>query len=122
MTPASKTASTKLPRTRLLAVALALACIAVAFVACSGNRILFAHDVELTGAEITREVAPGGSATLKLHFQVQHPLDADDRIFVHCESISGGVDAVHVNRDADPSVPSTKWGAQEIVHIVQLPF
>ena len=107
---------------RLLGLLLALAALVAVFFATTGGRVLFARDVELTGAEITREVAPGESASLTLHFKVAHPLDADYRVFIHCESISGGVDAVRMNRDADPSIPSTKWTAQELEHKVQIPF
>ena len=106
-----------------LAVAwLAFACLAALWLASAGSQIRFAHDVALTGSEITREVAPGQSASLTLHFAVAHALDTDEKIFVHCESIAGGVDAVHINRDADPGVPSTKWGAQTLDHEVQIPF
>jgi arabinofuranosyltransferase len=107
---------------RLLGILIVLAALVAVFLATTGGRVRFARDVELTGAEVTREVAPGESATLTLHFKVAHPLDADYRVFVHCESISGGVDAVRMNRDAEPTTPSTKWGAQELEHKVQIPF
>ena len=99
-----------------------LACLVGLVVATTGSHIRFAQDVELTGSEVSREVKPGQSASLTLHFTVAHPLDADDKIFVHCESIQGGVDAVRINRDADPPVASTKWGAQSFDHKVQIPF
>lgn len=101
---------------------LLIACVAGLLVATTGSHVRFARDVELTGADITREVEPGQSASLTLHFTVAHPLDADEKIFVHCESVSGGVDAVRINRDADPPTPSTQWGAQSFDHKVQIPF
>jgi hypothetical protein len=99
-----------------------LACVAGLLFASTGSHIRFAQDVELVGSEVSREIKPGQSASLTLHFAVQHPLDADDKVFVHCEAISGGVDAIRVNRDADPAVPSTKWGAQTLDHKVEIPF
>jgi arabinofuranosyltransferase len=101
---------------------LILVCVAGFVVATTGTHVRFDRDVELTGSEVTREVTPGQSASLALHFTVGHALDADDKVFVHCESISGGVDAVRINRDADPPIAATKWTAQSFDHQVQIPF
>jgi hypothetical protein len=90
--------------------------------ATTGSHIRFAQGVELTGSEVSYEVKAGQSASLALHFAVSQPLDANYKVFVHCESISGGVDAVRINRDADPAVPSTKWTAQALEHHVEIPF
>ncbi len=119
--PSSSTPSARLPRSLLAAWGVLLA-VAIVWLTTAGSRVRFAQDVELTGSELPSEVAAGESATLILHFNVAHPLPTNERIFVHCESIAGGVDAVHINRDADPDVPSTKWGAQTLDHKVQLPF
>src|ERR1700728_2141804 len=106
----------------LLALALALACVAVAAAAAGAGRVLFAQDVELTGSTLTREVVPGGTATLTLHLHARHALPTADWIFVHVESEGGGLDDFRVVRDAAPDVPATRWGDQDIVHTVSLPI
>ena len=106
----------------VLSFLLGLVCLAGLVLATTGSHVRFAQGVELTGSEVSREVKPGQSASLALHFAVSQPLDANYKIFVHCESIYGGVDAVRINRDADPAVPSTKWTAQELEHHVEIPF
>lgn len=110
------------PRAPLVFLALVVAGLLGLVLATTGSHVRFARDVELTGADVSPEVKPGGTAKLTLHFAVAHALDSDLRVFVHCESISGGVDAVRINRDGDPPVPSTKWGAQTIDHVVDVPF
>jgi arabinofuranosyltransferase len=106
----------------LLALALGLACIAVLVSVSGGGRVLFAQDVELTRATVTREVVPGATAMLTLHFHARHPLDADDWVFVHVESQGGALDDFRVVRDAAPDVAPTRWGDQDIVHTVSLPI
>lgn len=101
---------------------LSLLGLAALVVATTGSHVRFAQGVELTGTEVSREVKAGQSAALTLHFAVSQPLDGSYKVFVHCESISGGVDAVRINRDADPAVPSTKWTAQALEHHVEIPF
>jgi arabinofuranosyltransferase len=119
-------ASHAAPRRRvpwpLLALALALACIAVAVAAAGAGRVLFAQDLELTGATVTREVLPGGTATLTLHLHARHALLADDWIFVHLESEGGALDDFRAVRDAPPDVAPTRWGDEDIVHTVSVPI
>jgi hypothetical protein len=106
----------------LLVLALGLACVAVLVAVTGSGRVLLAQDVELTGAEVTREVTPGGTGSLTLHLHAKHPLQADDWVFVHVESEGGGVDDFRLVRDGAPEVPPTKWGDQDIVHKVTLPI
>ncbi len=108
--------------TPVLLFLLGLLCLGGLVLGSTGSHVRFAQDVELLGSEVSREVKAGQSASLTLHFSVAHALDANDKIFVHCESISGGVDAVRINRDADPPTPSTKWTAQTFDHKVEIPF
>jgi hypothetical protein len=105
----------------LLALGLALACVAAAVATSGTGRVLFAQDVELTGATVTREVVPGATASLTLRWHARHALLADDWVFVHMESEGGGLDDFRLVRDGAPDVPPTRWGDQEIVHAVNLP-
>src|ERR1700689_4450882 len=109
----------RMPRLLLL-LALALACGAAAFVLGRGGRVLFAQDVELLGASITREVVPGETATLTLHLHVKHPLPTAHWFFIHVESEGGALDDFRSVRDGAPEVPSTLWGDQDIVHTVSI--
>jgi hypothetical protein len=77
--------------------------------------VLFAQDVELIAAKATREVAPGGKASLSLRFHAKHPLSADDWVFIHVEGETGGTEAFRRVLDKPPSVPATKWTDQDIV-------
>ncbi|HEY8038484.1 MAG TPA: hypothetical protein VIF15_01770, partial [Polyangiaceae bacterium] len=83
---------------------------------------VFAQDLELTSSTVTREVVPGDTATLTLRFHARHPLPADDWVFVHVESDSGGLDSYRKVSDAAPDLPATRWADQEIVHTVKIPI
>jgi arabinofuranosyltransferase len=106
----------------LLALALALACVAVGVAVTGNGRVLLAQDVEMTGATVTREVVPGGTASLTLRLHARHALLADDWVFVHVESEGGSLDDFRLVRDSAPDVPPTRWGDQDIVHVVTLPM
>jgi hypothetical protein len=105
----------------LLALALAFACVAVVAVTSRGGRVLFAQDLELTSASVTREVVPGESATLTLHFHARHALLSDEWFFIHLESEGGALDDFRAGRDGPPEVPATHWTDQDIVHTVTIP-
>ncbi len=104
----------------LLVLALAFACVAVFAVVGAGGRVLFAEDVELTGSSITREVVPGGQATLTLRLHARHALPSNEWFFIHVESEGGGLDDFRAVRDGAPEVPTTRWGDQDIVHTVTI--
>ena len=107
---------------RLVALATGLALVAV-FVLWSGaGRVLFAEEVELTSAAATREVVPGGTASLTLHLHAKHALQGDEWFFVHVESEGGGPGAFHTGHDGPPEVPASQWGDRDIDHVVSIPF
>jgi hypothetical protein len=90
----------------------------------SRGRVLFAEDVELTSAEITREVVPGGSATLTLHLHVHHAIQADEWVFVHvnADPDTGGGNPVEGSLDRRPDVLASQWHDQDLVHTVPIPI
>jgi hypothetical protein len=104
-----------IPLAVLLAFALAL------FMPGSSRRLLFAQDVELLSASMSREVTPGGTLNLKLRFKPKHALDADDWVFVHVESLSGAANPCRMVQDVLPKLPPTRWGDAEIEHSVSIP-
>jgi hypothetical protein len=106
----------------LLVLALAFAGVAVVALMNRGGRVLFAQDLELTSSSITREVVPGGTASLTLNLHARHGLPTDEWFFVHVESEGGGLDDFRVGRDGAPEVPATQWSDQDIVHTASIPI
>jgi arabinofuranosyltransferase len=103
-----------IPLAVLLAIALVL------FMPGHSRRLLFAQDVELLSASMSREVVPGGTLNLKLRFKPTHPLDADDWVFVHVESLSGAANPCRMVQDVLPTIPPTRWGDAEVEHTVSI--
>jgi hypothetical protein len=103
-------------------VALAAACVAVLAVIRGQGRVLFAQDLELTSASITREVVPGGTASFVLHLHAKHALTSDEWFFIHVESEGGSLDDFRTVRDGAPDVPTTRWSDQDITHTVSIPI
>ena len=116
---------TKRPRTKGRRiwpwVLVALVALVLLFVARTGSRILFEQDLELTSVSVAREVVPGGQLPLTFHFHAKHALDADDWIFVHIESESGGPNQCRLVHDLVPTPRPTQWGDQDVVHTIQIP-
>src|SRR5450631_3810165 len=96
----------------LLALALGFAALATFMILGRTGHVRFAQDLELTSADVTREVVPGGTATLTLRLHAKHALPTDDMVFVHMESEGGGLDDFRAVRDSMPEVPATRWGDQ----------
>ena len=111
----------RVPRALILA---ALACVAVLFfiLRAGHGRVTFAQGVELTGAEATREVEPGGNVALTLHFHVSHPLPGNEWIFVHLETEAGALDDFRAVQDQPPTVAPSQWRDQDLVHTVTIPI
>ncbi len=93
----------------------------VLFMPGASRRLLFAQDVELLSASMSREVVPGGTLAFKLRFKPKHPLDADDWVFVHVESMSGAANPCRMVQDVMPALPPTRWGDAEVEHSVTIP-
>jgi hypothetical protein len=98
-----------------LLLLVAVVCAAAALLSRGSGRVLFAEGVELVGVTATREASPGEHVTLKLRFHAQHPLPADDWVFIHLEGDSGGTGSSRRVLDTAPSVPATKWRDQDVV-------
>src|SRR5580658_926981 len=107
---------------RLVALATGLALVAVLMLGSGAGRVLFAEEVELTSAAATREVVPGGTASLTLHLHAKHALQGDEWFFVHVESEGGGPGAFHTGHDGPPEVPASQWWDRDIDHVVSIPF
>jgi len=87
----------------------------------ASKRILFAQDVQVVSVTLPHEVVPGGSLPLTFRFKPEHPLDADDWVFVHVENDSGQTNPCRMVQDLLPSTPPTKWGTDEVEHSVTIP-
>ena len=93
-------------------LAVALACAVAALLTRPAGRVVFAEDVELTGASLTREVSAGSKATVRLRFHVKHALATDEWVFIHVEEEREG--GGRRGLDQAPKTPSTRWSDQDV--------
>jgi len=80
--------------------------------------------IRLAGARFTGEAQPGGGAVVELTWQIEGPVTADEKVFVHLVAAGGELVAQHDGRPAGPGRPTQTLLPGEVIidrHGIGLP-